>query len=227
MEQQFENTPVNEQRKTSSKLNFLLGIDLMRQVETNKIEIIGKEKLEKFPHNKPIVFITTHLSDTDVPLASFVLSRYFNIGITHSSTHNPKENLGVYLETLIGGKENFFSVKHKKVNGRETGFFDPNDFIKMQEATKSGKSLIIASSYNAKDTNPQQIGSTIPDNLGYGAVYLAHKIGAILVPIAVNLKPKEQGGRPESEVIIGDYLDLPKIELESFDEAILKEKRLY
>lgn len=200
----------------------------------SKIEIRGEENLKALPSDAKVILAPTHLSDSDVPLTIGMLGDKFkDIAVVDASTHhNFFDSPMEYIGNVLGGKKNFIPVSQRKVTKKVIrGKFESEDFEPMHEAIEKGKALIISAYYNPT------AGWKLPDKGGHGAVYLAQIADAFVVPVAVNIKSKEQVGmaglgilrtikeKPEVEIVVGKPMAFPKIDnVEQFSDIIEKRK---
>lgn len=207
------------EEKTPRRLMFALKS--LTEAQVGKIEIKGKENIEKIPKGKKVIIATTHISDVDLPLVAYVLGNDFNIALTDQSVHHsfkeePSTNIGVRL----AGKDNFIPFDYQKDGrGKKNSRFNPKNFEPMKAALNDGKSLVIAAH------NPSYEGRL--EKGGYGAIYLAGlDPDSVILPVAVNLKSKKSISainplqalveRPDAEVTIGEPLiagDLPNLNI--------------
>lgn len=202
-----------------------------------KVEIAGRENLEKIPPGKKVIVVTTHLSHRDLPLAIGMLGNEFDaVGWGEASTHERfSENPGGYLGRKLMGEEHSFSVSINKEgkNGREQGAFNPEDFESMKEALDEGKTIFMSAYYKGTE-DPQ-----LPDRGGYGAVLLSQNPETIILPVAIDIDQEHAGEktnllktvmhRPEARISIGESFGLEKISgVERINElmALRKERKL-
>lgn len=190
---------------------FTRKIELLTKAGFSKVEARGEENLELIPPDRNVVFVTTHITDSDVPLAISVLGKKFHLAAGDASTHRKfSENTFAFIGTALAGSKNFLSVSHRDdPQTGETGVFDPEDFRKMQNVFENGKAVVMAAYYKS-----QNKGLKLPEKGGYGAAYLAELTNAVVVPVAINVRSKENIhtaasivkatlSRPEAEVVIG------------------------
>lgn len=198
------------------------------------IEVKGEENLDALPPDRHVIFAPTHLSDSDVPLTIAEIGKRFHVAVGDASTHHKAtENTSAWLANQVVGPDNFYPVQHEKnEEGFERGSFDPEDFEAMQKAFEEDKAIVLSAYFRSGH------GWELPPKGGYGAVYLADRADALIVPVAVNVRSEKQVGmggiasslttalrRPGAEISIGMPLDLPKIEgLERMGEMLKKRK---
>jgi hypothetical protein len=213
---------------------FARKIELLVDVTFSKVETIGKENLDSIPADRKVIFATTHITNSDVPLALSVLGKEFHLSVGDASTHrNITENPFAFIGTeLAGGEKNFISVSHRKdAKTGETGVFNPDDFEKMQNVFNENKAVILSAYYKDQNKNLE-----LPERGGYGAAYLAEIADAIIVPVAIDIKSEEHVNtvlssikatlsRPEAKVIIGKPFELQKSENVSALKEIMNKRK--
>lgn len=205
-------------KKTSRRLMVALRLNLEPAIgNAGRLNISGQENLEEIPKDKPLVIVTTHISDIDVQAVTYALGNELPIKLVNQSTQfDTKVAPQMALILKLAGQNNFIPVDFRQVAGQIRPFFNRENYRPMEEALKEGHVVIIAGH------NPSYNG-ILPDKGGYGAVYLAQLAGAVLLPVAVNLDgPPPISGRwtdlirnlshrPRASVIIGKPLtDLDK-----------------
>lgn len=217
-----ETGDINKEREKVTPLRLRLAIKALVEMSTKKVEVIGKDNLNKIPNGKKVIIAASHCSDLDVNIIFSELANNFDIAITNQSIHH---EFGKELSTNIGlmaaGKDNFLPIKVEKVknkNGKEVkkSYFNPDDFPLMEKKMDEGKTILMAA-HNPSDNGELARG-------GYGIPYLSslNKDDVVILPVAVNLKSAEGVGmhndftktmanRPEAEVIIGKPFQLEKI----------------
>lgn len=186
----------------------------------SEIKVSGHQNLEKIPKDRQIIFATTHLSNTDVTIAASELAKEYNIKIVQASTHDyPMQSPSGYISKIVGGSENFISIRTKKVNGKEKGFFRPEDYNPMVEHLKNGP-ILMAAYYNSDKRyvdNALQKDVVLPEKGGVGAIWLAQKSNSVIVPTTIDINKKL------AVVHFGEALDLEKIdEIDSFKNDLEK-----
>lgn len=212
-----------------SPRRLMLALDAMLKPAINKISLKGQENLRQIDRNRPLIIVTTHISDLDVPIVARSLGDMFDIAISNQSVHHSffggekMTNIGLRL----AGKDNFLPITYsfkegeEKVHSEELGgddkksSFNPEDFINMvSTVTEKGKAIIVAAHNPAKDWR-------LPERGGVGGVYLSGLLEkAVLLPVAVNIKTATPVGmgddrtrvlkeRPDAEVTIGEPFELP------------------
>lgn len=186
----------------------------------SEVKVSGHQNLEKIPKDRPIIFATTHLSNTDVTIAASELAKEYNIKIVQASTHDyPMQSPSGYISKIVGGSENFISIRTKKVNGKEKGFFRPEDYDPMVEHLKKGP-VLMAAYYNSDRKyvdNGSQKDVVLPEKGGVGAIWLAQKSNAVIIPTAIDINKRL------AVVHFGEVLDLKKIdEIDLFKNDLKK-----
>jgi len=190
----------------------------------SEIKVFGYQNLDKLPKDRPIIFATTHLSNTDVTIAASELATKYNIKIVQASTHDyPMQSPSGYISKIVGGNENFISIRTKKVDGKEKGFFRPEDYEPMVEHLRGGP-ILMAAYYNSDKKyvdDVLQSGVVLPEKGGVGAIWLAQKSKAIIVPTAIDINKKL------AVVNFGEALDLEKIdEIDLFKNDLEKTRMI-
>ena len=205
MNNQFENFPLKKEPN-----------NLVREAKfiTEKLfnsRLEGEENLKSIPTGRPIIFMTTHLSNNDVPLAVASLGKYFpNLTVAHSSTHQKfSNNSGAYLLLHIGGLENFFPIKFNGGRGEGKGSFRPDNYEHMRDSLeggvpdKSGKPqegrpIIVASHYTPNNKSGEW---KLPPQGGIGGPYLAQITkNVVIVPVAIEIKSDKPFGLKTNDI---------------------------
>lgn len=172
--------------RNSSPLRLRVAMEAMVLAAAGKINLYGRENFDRIPPNSKIIFVTTHVTDFDLPLAFRELSKRYDIKIADISGHRhlTQDPLS-YLGEEIAGSGNFASIDYRgKVGEWRPAQFNPENFRAMRESLESGKAIIIAGH------NPTKEGH-LPGKPGMGASYLAQITpDSIIVPITVNIKSK-------------------------------------
>lgn len=152
------------------------------KLTTSGVEVKGREHLAEIKSGKPVIIVTSHISELDIPLVAYALAKDFNIAITVQSIHHTlKGDIRTYLALLVAGRKNFLPITWNKQDGVRVGVFNPKDFLNMLSSVKQGKTLLIAAHNPTKDRK-------LPQKGGKGAAYLSQLIkGAIILPVAVEL----------------------------------------
>lgn len=208
------------------------------------VETEGLENLEEIPEGTPIIFVTTHMCDYEVPIVAGQVGKYYDVAVADASTHeSPFKNPGGYMGRLIGGRRNFLSVdftgkkgtNKQGIDGR--GAFNPNNYKLMRRRMKEdGRPVVMAGYF---DTNYVNHKWQLPNRGGNGAAFLSQIVeGAVLVPVAVDIKSEKPFGmgtgdvwqvlmeKPETRVAIGKAIMPSKIEkIENFGKILTKRKR--
>jgi|GEM_PF-1268684 len=182
-----------------------------------RLETSGLEHLDEIPPGKRVIFLTTHMSDYDVPIAIAALADKFpRLKVAESSTHETfSQNPGGFIGRHIGGVENSFSVDFTGGgSGDGKAVFNPQNFESMKGALEEGNAIVIAAYF---DTTYNNKTWKLPNKGGSGGVYLGQITpDAVLVPVAIDIKSKKAFGmgdpgigqiirelRPKVEVRIG------------------------
>lgn len=229
----FEHPQPNlEKKKETTPRRLMLALEALAKLQTKSIEVDGKEHIKEIPLDSKVVVATTHLSDIDVPLATYALGNDLNLVITNESVHHHfKEEAPTNIGLHIAGKENFIPIDYKKVKGKKSPHgFNPDNFVPMAEALEAGKGVVIAS----RNPSPEHETSLKDARGGYGAVYLAEISGAVILPVAVEVISDVGAGmydnpiktfikKPDVKIHVGPPIKLEKIEgVERFSELMKK-----
>lgn len=180
------------------------------------VDVKGLEVLDRIPPEKKKVFVTTHISDFDMPIVLYALADRVDLLIGDMSPHHdPREDLQGYMSKILVGSQNFGRIDFKA--DKSAGIFNPENFKNIEEKMRSsGKSLLVAAH------NPGG-GIALPKKGGYGAAYLGSLLeDAIFIPVAVSLRSDKPVGlssdyksmlkeRPSAEVTVGEPFELSKI----------------
>ena len=220
-------------KETSIRLKISTRVGLGVLIENpSKIPVVGKEFLKEIPPNGKVVIATTHLSDADVPIATYALSDYFDITIVHHSTHdNPFEDAWSWTGAVVAGRKNFLSIKSRKEERKVIADFAPEDFEPMKSALEIGKTVVIAAHNPTYDWKLSRKG-------GLGAVYLAQISDALILPVSVNIESESKSGavvdmrqaisknkkKLKAQVSIGQPINFDKIDVQRMTE-ILRRRR--
>lgn len=205
-----ETTPNTNQeppRRKSSPFRLRHAMELLAKVASKKVTIEGKENLAQLKPDEKVVFVTTHLKDSDVPIAFTTLASDFDIAIVNISGHgNPKQDIFSYTGIKVAGSNAFLPISYK---GHLTHWnpdnFQKENFQPMQEALEKGKAVMIA----AYSPTKEQI---LPQRPGFGAMYLAQLTGATLVPITVNQASQDDlAGQAGIKGMITTVLKRPEV----------------
>lgn len=205
----------------SSSPRFWFFMEGFVHLLTGKITVVGLQNLEKIPKGSKVIFATNHTEDINVPIAAAILARNFDIAIVDESTHH---NFFAYplvcLGIKIAGTKNFLPLDYVKDKNHvwRPGHFNPKNFEEMAKALNSGKSIVIAAH------NP---GRPIPEKAGWGAVYLAMKANAYIVPIAIDLKDTNLAKKPDVTVKIGKPTKLSPIDTEAIKQIASQDKKRF
>lgn len=233
MEKFFNSIPEEHKKEVSKRL--WLANEIMMKTMVGKIEVLGKENMEKLPPDAKIVVMTTHFTDLDVPVAIHTVANDLNVAIVDMSVHHKpfgeQGEFGSYLAGKFAGMNNFIPIgfKKDKDGGKSSKAFDSNDFIPAIKAiNEEGRAVMIAAH------NPTESKSLDEVKGGYGGVYLAEMTDAYILPITItfdnstykygdriNVATKE---KPNAHVVIGEPFKLEKTNgIERFSQ--ITEKR--
>lgn len=204
-----------EKKETSGR--FLKGVELHVGSVIGNIEVLGREHLSDIPADAKVVIVVSHISDYDLPIAIQTLGHDFDIVVTTQSTNlNFTENPSGFITSKIAGTDNFLPVDYTKTKEGKAAEFNPDNFVPMADALEHGKEIVIAA--HNPTTNGVLGGGSV------GPIYLSQISGALILPVAVNLKTDEALGidginkmktmiqRPDAQVYIGKPLHLESID---------------
>ena len=150
------------------------------------VEVSGRENLAGMADHRKIIFVSTHISDLDIPVIVAALSGSFDLAVTDISIHKHLLHSlmtidPTYLAVLLAGRKNFLSITYSLKNGVRKGHLNPDDIININNSLDGGKAVIISAH------NPTFDGK-LPDNPGYAAVLAALTANnSIVVPVAVQI----------------------------------------
>lgn len=205
-----ETTPNPNQeppKRKPSPFRLRRAMELLAKVASKKVTIEGKENLAQLKPDEKVIFVTTHLKDSDVPIAFTTLASDFDIAMVNISGHSsPKQDIFSYAGIKVAGSSAFLPISYR---GHLTHWspdnFQKEDFQPMQEALKKGKAVMIA----AYSPTKEQI---LPQRPGFGAMYLAELTGATLVPITVNQASQaELAGQAGIKGMVTTVLKRPEV----------------
>jgi 1-acyl-sn-glycerol-3-phosphate acyltransferase len=221
-----------EKPEEHSSKRMMLGFESLIRLQVGNVKIEGREHLDELPRERKIIVATTHLTDLDVPLAVSALGNDLDLAIVNMSVHHSfKGEASTYLGMVAAGKDHFIPIdytKDKETGEKRAGSFNTENFKPMQEALDSGKRVLIAAHNPSHDFEF--------DKASYGVAYLAELSGALILPVAVQLKSEGDVGmygsgvktflkKPNAEVHIGAPFEVQKIEgIEEFTAILEKRK---
>jgi hypothetical protein len=185
-----------------------------------EISLSGKENIAEAKRSgKPILVVSTHISDLDVPVAVGTLAKDLDMVIAHISGQrhfrtDPLTRVGL----AVAGEENFIPIDFSKISsGWSAGPFNSLNFVPMVTALKEGKAVFIAAHSPVRN-------NILPPKGGVGAVYLSHLADdAIILPVAVDIGVKREdigkntgtfkllSKRPSAHLTIGAPFQLPPL----------------
>lgn len=186
------------------------------------IALEGSDNLREIPANKHVLFLTTHLTDMDVPISIAALAKegVHNLKVAELSTHSDVfKNTPAYFVRLASGADNSFPITHAFGSKGEHTVFEPKDFEPMKDALAAGTPIVMAGYFNLKKQYKEK-KEELPEKGGYGGVYLAQITPeTVIVPIAVD----KHGA--QARVRIGKAIEPQHIEgIERFAGIIAKGK---
>ena len=221
----------NESKKGSSE-RFILANKANLEFAVRNVSVKGKENIGKIPKGAPVVAMTTHLTDLDIPVAIEAVARELDLAVMNLSTHHKFWGRQGEIPTNIGiriaGKDNFIPLDyHKDESGQKSPkAFNPENFEPAVEALEEGKSVMIA----AHNPSREPLQSLDGVNGGYGGIYLALLTGAYILPITVKLDRavgmysdtlKTIKERPNASAVVGKPFKVEKVKgLENFSELV-------
>lgn len=168
-------------RSYGSPLKLRFALRALALVTARKVTVHGLSHIESLPQDTPIIAATSHATDADVPFSAYAIASIRNVIITNQSTHYRfSQDPLSYIALHIGGRKNFLPISYDPVvHQRPTPRFNINDFDPMAAAIHRGKDIVIAA-HNTSVHNGLE-------RHGYGAVYLANRTGAPIIPIGVQV----------------------------------------
>ncbi len=175
-----------------------------------RFESESLEKLKKLGGS--VIFSVTHLSDWDITAFVNALGKETDIRaivVQASSHYNWRDKpLGV-IGTALAGPDNFLPVSYGSGKDKDVGLFRRNDYEPMKVAIEQGYSIIMAASHNREHASFNQRKSTLPEEGGGAAVYLARITGRPIVPVAVNMEGRWRG---RAVIRVGEEMFIDKKE---------------
>ncbi len=202
-----------------------------------KAPIIGEEKLKKIDRTRPVMVVTTHLSDSDIQLTAYRLHKTGNLNlvVTNQSTQYQMKDLAsgcisLFVKTL--GRGWFCPMGWEwGESGLPVPAFNKKDFTRIKkEVFTKNKMLLIAAH------NPTFDGK-LPDKPGLGAAVVAQMIKNIqIVPAAVLV----EGSAPDAykpgkaifgrwgrsaKLVIGDVFEIKNRLTEDETDSVLNPER--
>ncbi|MFA5877832.1 MAG: hypothetical protein WC845_00425 [Candidatus Staskawiczbacteria bacterium] len=169
----------NERKVTDEKLRE--GADKLISLFCSEFQVDGKEYLvhvqEQTPDTKFII-ASSHISNLDAPAAIKALGDRVDIQVTAESVLF--KSLPHKIMFGLGGKDNFTPLEYKKEKDGKRGIFNPKDFQKLSEKVEEGKTPWMAIHPFTKK------GEMQPSKIG--AVFLAQKTGAKIIPTALEFE---------------------------------------
>lgn len=172
--------------RQSSSVRLRCCVGLLNFLHLKRIMVSGQQHLESISAEQRVIFATTHLGDLDVPAVISEAGKWFDVvianeSVQHSFTSRTRINTALHL----AGIQNFLSVEYKDIEGHDAKpHFRAVNFVPMQRALESGKSVLIAA-HNPVKKNELPRG-------GYGAVYIcAMTKDAVIVPVTVDVQSSE------------------------------------
>lgn len=216
MPEHIKHTPRGLYPNSETPVRLLAGLDITRLIMTKgfRFRLEGQENLHEVPQDQPLIAVTTHLTDLDVPVAASYIGRHRNIVIANTiDQHSIKEPVG-FVGTRLMGPKNFYPLT---VSPGKSALFEPENYEPLAAEIESGKTVVIAG-YNTG------YEGRLRDRPGVGAVYLQALTGATLLPVAVDIQLKNPPDNavaswgkmfattPPAPIRIGAPISFPKIE---------------
>lgn len=235
MEPNSESLPKPQpQLESQPRSRFRTGLELMIKPVVKVAKIEGLEHLSEIKPDQPVIFATSHLSDTDPVIAAAVVSKYRKVDLASLQTN--QEEFGAALNLI--GRERFHDVANtfddKKMLPHTS--FDDQNYNEMKEVMEQGRDVVIAAHKPSRDWR-------LPEKAGVGDVYLAQLTDAPIIPVSVDIHSETQAGmaaewgktirralsgrRPKATVRIGAPIKFDKIAPSDLKDAsmILMGKR--
>lgn len=207
-------------------------MELSRAVVFRKPEVVGIENLGEIPSNAPLIIVTSHLSDTDIPTIESELRPRLKairpnrgIGVSLQSNNLVDPRTAPFIN--FAGRKHFFEydVNFDKSANHLRFIFNPENFRKMKEALHRGTDIITAA--HEPLSNIPGSAWELPEQSGLGAAYLAQMANAVVLPVALDIQTDKPVGmsadvrgtvrrllkrqRPNTRMIIGKPFTLDKI----------------
>jgi len=223
----FEREPDIYIRLTNEKLRE--GSDKVVGLFCSEFSVEGKENLVSFQEQNPdtkFIIASSHISNLDAPAAIKALGDRVDIQITAESVLF--KSLPHKIMFAAGGSENFTPLEYKKGKEGKQGVFNPKDFQELSSKIEEGKTPWMAIHPFTLKEKMQQPRT--------GAVFLAHKTGAKIIPTALEFEGGSMslegvgeiakglltraGGKGRATYHIGEPIDLPPLDV-SIIESVL------
>ena len=213
---------------------FARKMELFIRATFGNVEVVGEENLDSIPSDRRVVFITTHITNSDIPLG--VIRARQKIPSDRRGRINASRHIGKYVRFCRGcscGRKKFIPISRRKVKDApvgSVGIFDPEDFDEIETAFDKNKAVILSAYYISHNKDLR-----LPQKGGYGAAYLAEMADAVIVPVAADVKSEEYKNttlgaikvslsRPDANVIIGEPFELKKMKDISAIKEIMKKR---
>jgi hypothetical protein len=171
-----------------------------------KAPVSGRKYFAKLDWTKPVMIVTTHLSDSDIQLAAYRLHKTLGLDlvVTNQSTqHQGRDFLSlgttVFVKTLGRGRFSPMGWRWGE-RGRPVPAFRGEDFWKIkQEVFEKRRTLLIAGH------NPTSDG-ILPKKPGLGAAMVAEMAdGVQIVPVGVVVKGQAPNAYQMWEALSGRW----------------------
>lgn len=203
-------------------LEFVIG-------NAGHLDVQGRENFDKLDPQKMTIVVPSLLTDVDVQMAAYAMMKEGVVEkpkiVNQSTQFHKDQDKQAYIGISIAGKDNFLPVDYRAGTADTPASakpFNPDNFKKIAEAMHEGYTPVMAA------YNPRYDGE-MPDQGGYGVVYLAQLLGTEnvqILPIGVTIDAKEQAAyannikgvlkgvknRPNGHVHVGEPITLERIE---------------
>ena len=225
-----------ESETLSTPENLRKFADWAIKTSLKKFSLEGLDSLREFKKENPdqkFIISSSHSHNADLPAALKALGNDFNIQVTGESLLLSQLK---YLDKrlLINkqfGRDNFTALDYKDTNkGGKRGSFNPENFKEIAEKMNEGKTPWIAAQPFSPDGSQKKHG--------LGAVYLAAKEKAAIIPTALEIKgggSKNLEGpienikgllkRSEGVYHIGQPLEFPDLDISIIDDVFAKRQQ--
>ncbi len=211
----------NPHRETPMRMRLLIAAN-RKQEKVNKTTVVGRENIKGIPPDGKVVVMTTHLTNSDIPVVLDAIADDLDLAVSDQSTHHrffgSQSEPGMAAAIALAEPGSFLAFDyHKNASGEKSPLmFNPENFERMLAVLEKGKSLVV-SAHNPSEEQRENLDSVAGGN---GGVYLALLSGAYILPITVSLTKAETGKKepgtiqenPNALVSIGKPFRLEKIE---------------
>ncbi len=226
LENPSQKNPVVNRKESPLQLRAAVGLETGLML--GRIMTFGKGYLKHIPEGKKVIVVTSHISDIDIPVVIDQLGGDLNLKITAQSTNlDFKKDAASTFGTFVAGHDNFLPIDYTIEGDKKVAHFNPDNYDAMASALREGSEVLVAA---------HKPSSGALSRGGIAAPYLSQVGGGefVILPVAVNVKSKKPfraGGeaellkeRPDTDVFIGEPMELPRIEGIEDYAKILKKK---